>query len=85
MSALHTFRKLYFLHCTLFFAWHSPSMSFSDQLADYTAVEIIEVLGCPRATAYQWKDGTRQPPEWQHAHWLAIIEKGVARIRRKRK
>lgn len=59
-------------------------MSFADQLADYTAVEIIEILGCPRATAYQWKDGLRKPPEWQQAHWLAILAKGVARLRRKK-
>lgn len=59
-------------------------MSFADQLADFTATEIIEILGCPRATAYQWKDGTRHPPEWQWRHWLAILTREVPK-RRKRK
>ena len=48
-------------------------MSFADQLADYTAAQIIAALGCERATAYDWKSGRRSPPAWQQAHWLRIL------------
>jgi len=48
-------------------------MSFTEDLAPYSAPEIVQFLGCPRATAYQWKDGRRMPPEWQQAHWLRIL------------
>jgi len=48
-------------------------MSFADQLADYTAAQIIAALGCERATAYDWKSGRRSPPVWQQAHWLRIL------------
>lgn len=48
-------------------------MSFADQLADYTAAQIISALGCERATAYDWKSGRRSPPLWQQAHWLRIL------------
>ena len=48
-------------------------MSFSDQLSDYTAAQIQEWLGCKRGTAYDWKDGRREPPEWQQPHWLRIL------------
>ena len=48
-------------------------MSFDTDLADYTAAQIIAALGCPRGTAYEWKDGRREPPEWQQMHWLRIL------------
>lgn len=48
-------------------------MSFADQLADYTAAQIQTWLGCKRGTAYDWKDGRREPPAWQQPHWLRIL------------
>ncbi len=52
-------------------------MSFQDDIADIPAPEIVTILGCPRATAYQWKDGRRQPPSWLQPHLLAIILRGT--------
>ena len=49
-------------------------MRFATQLADYSAADIIAAIGCPRGTAYDWKDGRREPPEWQQPHWLALIQ-----------
>lgn len=54
---------------------YTSSMTFSDQLADYTAADIIAALNCPRGTAYDWKDGRREPPAWQQAHWLALLQR----------
>ena len=51
-------------------------MSFADDLADFTASEIQTILGCKRGTAYDWKDGRREPPEWQRVHWLRILRAG---------
>lgn len=51
-------------------------MSFADDLADFTASEIQAILGCKRGTAYDWKDGRREPPEWQRPHWLRILRAG---------
>jgi hypothetical protein len=48
-------------------------MSFVDQLTDHSAPQIIAALGCPRATAYQWKDGRRSPPVWLQPILLAVI------------
>ena len=48
-------------------------MNFATDLADYTAAQIIAALGCPRSTAYEWKDGRRQPPLWQQSVFLAVI------------
>lgn len=48
-------------------------MSFADQLSDFTAADIIAATGCPRGTAYDWKDGRREPPAWQQPHWLRIL------------
>lgn len=48
-------------------------MSFATDLAEYSAAEIIAAIGCPRGTAYDWKDGRREPPSWQQVHWLSII------------
>ena len=50
-------------------------MSFADQLANFTAAQIIDALGCPRGTAYDWLQGRREPPEWQQPHWLALIQR----------
>ena len=60
-------------------------MSFTEDLAPYTAPEIVQFLGCPRATAYQWKDGRREPPEWQHPHWLTIITAGAKKMKKHNK
>ena len=57
-------------------------MSFAEQLAEYSAAEIIAAIGCPRGTAYDWLQGRREPPEWQQPHWLAIIKKGTKRKKR---
>ncbi len=54
-------------------------MSFSTDLSDYTAAQIISALGCPRSTAYEWKDGRRQPPQWQQAVFLAVIAREAKR------
>ena len=48
-------------------------MSFQESLAEFTAAQIIAATGCPRATAYCWLDGSRKPPVWQQAHWLALV------------
>jgi hypothetical protein len=50
-------------------------MSFATDLADYSAAQIIAALGCPRSTAYEWKDGRRQPPAWLQPILLAVIAK----------
>jgi hypothetical protein len=52
-------------------------MSFAEQIAQFAAAQIIAATGCPRGTAYAWLDGTRQPPEWQRRHWVAIIKKAT--------
>lgn len=49
-------------------------MSFATDLAGYSAAQIIAALGCPRSTAYEWKDGRRQPPLWQQSVFLAVID-----------
>lgn len=74
MSALPTLRKLYIRHCRFIFMGYTCAMPFSDQLADYTAADIIAALNCPRGTAYDWKDGRREPPTWQQPHWLALLQ-----------
>lgn len=40
--------------------------TWKEQIADFTAAEIIAVLGCPQATAYSWKrsESPRTPPGW---------------------
>jgi hypothetical protein len=70
---MRTIRKLYFPHCGFFFAVYSSAMSFDTDLADYTAAQIIAALGCPRSTAYEWKDGRRKPPLWQQSVFLHVI------------
>ncbi len=41
--------------------------TWKEQIADFTAAEIIAVLGCPQATAYSWlrEKSPRTPPRWQ--------------------
>lgn len=73
MSAMRTLRKDYFPHCGFIFAVYPLAMSFDTDLADYTAAQIIAALGCPRSTAYEWKDGRRQPPLWQQSVFLQVI------------
>jgi hypothetical protein len=58
-------------------------MSFASQLAEYSAAEIIAATGCPRGTAYDWKDGRREPPAWQQPHWLAIIARRTRKMHNK--
>ena len=50
-------------------------MIFAESLAEFSAAEIVAALGCPRQTAYAWLDGSRQPPEWQQALFLAAIRR----------
>lgn len=54
-----------------------------EHLEGFTVAEIIAALGCPPPTAYQWKDGRRSPPEWQHPHWLAILNASKAAAKSK--
>jgi hypothetical protein len=54
---------------------YSCAVTFSKQLTDYTATQIIAALNCPRGTAYDWKDGRREPPAWQQPHWLALLQR----------
>tara|TARA_R110000868_G_scaffold97004_1_gene266921 strand:+ start:469 stop:714 length:246 start_codon:yes stop_codon:yes gene_type:complete len=49
-------------------------MTFAESLTEYSAAQIIAATGCPRGTAYDWKDGRREPPSWQQVHWLRIIQ-----------
>ena len=49
-------------------------MSLNDHLHRLTAPEIADALGCPLATAYDWKSGRRSPPEWQQPHWERILD-----------
>ena len=77
MSALPTFGKDYFRHCRFIFPVYGLPMSFAAHLSDYTAAQIIAATGSPRGTAYDWKDGRREPPAWQQPHWLAIIARGT--------
>jgi hypothetical protein len=60
-------------------------MTFAESIAGYSAAEIVAALGCPRQTAYAWLDASREPPYWQQPHWLAILAKEVAKLRRNRK
>ena len=53
-------------------------MTFAEKLSGYTAAHIISTLGCPKGTAYDWKDGRREPPEWQQRHWLNLLDSAPA-------
>lgn len=77
MSALPTNGKDYFRHCRFIFSVYGLPMSFAESLTDYTAAQIVSATGCSRGTAYDWKDGRREPPAWQQHHWLAIIARGT--------
>jgi DNA-binding transcriptional regulator YiaG len=48
-------------------------MTFQESISEISAPELVRILGCPRATAYQWKDGRRQPPAWLQPILLAVI------------
>ena len=54
-------------------------MTFQEHLADISAPELVRILGCPRATAYQWKDGRRSPPAWLQPILLAVITREMKR------
>jgi hypothetical protein len=58
-------------------------MSFATDLADYSAAQIIAALGCPRSTAYEWKDGRRQPPLWQQSVFLTVIAREAKKHNKK--
>lgn len=73
MSAMRINANDYFTHCGFIFARYGSRMEFKDALENYTALEIIAALNCPRTTAYEWKDGRRSPPEWQQPHWLKLL------------
>ena len=60
-------------------------MTFAESITDYTAAQIIAATGCPRGTAYDWKDGRREPPAWQQPHWLSIITAGAKKIKKHNK
>lgn len=79
LSALWTLGKLFFLHCRFIFSAYPSPMTFAESLAEFSAAEIVAALGCPRQTAYAWLDGTRQPPEWQQALFLAAIRRKTKR------
>lgn len=49
-------------------------MSFASDISKIPAPVIIAALGCPRSTAYEWKDGRRSPPSWLQPHLLRIIQ-----------
>ncbi|MEK0448759.1 MAG: hypothetical protein RL088_1027 [Verrucomicrobiota bacterium] len=52
-------------------------MTFQESIAEISAPELVRILGCPRATAYQWKDGRRQPPAWLQPILLSVIARGT--------
>lgn len=54
-------------------------MTFQESIADVPTPELVRILGCPRATAYQWKDGRRQPPAWLQPILLAVIAREAKR------
>lgn len=58
-------------------------MLFKDRLSEFSAAQIMAATGCPRGTAYDWKDGRREPPEWQQEHWLRLIEAETAKSAKK--
>lgn len=47
---------------------------FLDQIQRYSVAEIVEALGCPRGTAYYWKQGKRRPPGWMEPIFLAVLK-----------
>ena len=50
-------------------------MSFKDEIANFTAADIVAALGCSRQTAYAWLDGSRMPPGWQKKYWLKVLRR----------
>ena len=51
--------------------------TWKEQIASFTAAEIIAVLGCPQATAYSWKreQSPRTPPAWQQPLFLSHLRR----------
>jgi hypothetical protein len=39
--------------------------TFRERIAGFTAAQISDATGCPKATAYDWLKGRRSPPAWQ--------------------
>lgn len=52
----------------------TKGMPFRDRLAGYTVEQIAGAVGCSIATAYDWKNGRREPPAWQQETWLEKIK-----------
>ena len=59
-------------------------MSFANRISAFTASQIIDAIGCPRGTAYDWLKGRREPPDWQQPHWLALIQRSIPKNSNKR-
>lgn len=57
---------------------------FLDAIQRYTVAEIVEALGCPRGTAYYWKQGKRRPPEWMEPIFLALLKQRFPEPKAKR-
>lgn len=50
---------------------------FLNRIQDYTVAEIVAALGCPRGTAYHWREGKRMPPAWLEPILLRALETAV--------
>jgi hypothetical protein len=44
-----------------------PTPIFRDQISAFSAETIARVIGCSKATAYDWLTGRRRPPLWCQA------------------
>lgn len=47
---------------------------FLEEIKRYTVAEIVAALGCPRGTAYYWREGKRCPPAWMEPHFLRVLK-----------
>jgi hypothetical protein len=50
---------------------------FLNRIQAYTVQEIVAALGCPRGTAWHWREGKRMPPEWLEPILLRALEAAV--------
>lgn len=50
---------------------------FINRIQDYTVAEIVAALGCPRGTAYYWREGKRMPRAWLEPILLRALEAAV--------